>query len=310
MIDENDDNKGFISGITFNHIYDLYKLDDDIRNAIRHSMENFENTFKQALADIISDDISTDDDIYTSKNNYHRGKFKKCIKVGNKNHRKQKRIYDIDNLIYYGFDYIKNLDKHPYKYYRENHGNIPPWIMVKGLTLGSTKYWYSLSNKYIKEKVISKMLGFDITNPICKYDEDDIIKAFNDILDLYLSYRNLSSHGGRSFSYRSRKHKIRNYSKLIYQNDKLIKVSKRQFKKGKLRSSVGAVINTLELFDNDEPLFSLMAEITILSTKYLESYPEDLEYLLKKMELEGTRIDRDLCTGRYQEPHIFNFLMK
>ncbi|WP_225352223.1 Abi family protein [Limosilactobacillus equigenerosi] len=98
-----------------------------------------------------------------------------------------------------------NSKANPIKYYREKYGNVPPWIIVKGLTFGESIYWYKLSKPNIRVKIISRMFGL---NPeiIDAADKDLKIKQlFGDLLSLYLTYRNQCAHGGRIYNHRSKK---------------------------------------------------------------------------------------------------------
>lgn len=69
-------------------------------------------------------------------------------------------------------------------------------------------------------------------------------------------------------------------------NPERIQVSNRDLNKGKYRSSIGLVIYTLKLFDNDRP--ANLAYLWILAElrTYLRKYPEDKDYLIKSMEFD------------------------
>ncbi len=53
-------------------------------------------------------------------------------------------------------------NRHPYKHYREKHGNIPSWILVKVMTFGNLITFYKLQLPNIKDEVVSIMTGIPI----------------------------------------------------------------------------------------------------------------------------------------------------
>lgn len=289
MLDPSNDEKGFKLGTNFEHIYSLYKLDHNIRDSMRESLENFEQMFKQSLSYMISRDISEDQTRYTAKSHYNAGRSHTYRRHG---HVITKT--DRDKLLNKTFKNILDSDFEPYNYYRNEHGNIPPWIMVKGLTFGATIYWFNLSKPRIREAVISRMIGLEIPVMQAVDSQLKIKRAFGDCLNLYLDYRNISSHGGRIYNHRSNKHKIRNYSPFIYQRDDIVKQSKRQFTNGNLRSSVGAVLRTLNMFENKDPYFNLEVMLEIHLHNHLKNYPQDFDFLMNEMELKNTFVEKTL----------------
>lgn len=88
--DPSDDNKGYKDNATFEHIFDLYKLDRDIRKDLLQSLEYFEQTFKQALAYSVAKIISDNQTRYTAQSHYNTGRT----------HHNHRRIYnDRDRLL-------------------------------------------------------------------------------------------------------------------------------------------------------------------------------------------------------------------
>lgn len=272
LIEKGSDEKGFKDGTTFEHIYALYNLDKNISRDILRALEDFEQTFKQSLAYVIAENISENDSKYCAKSHFNTGKTYGKDKNGNVRS-------DRTNLIQ-KFDRIKHSKNDPFKHYSINHGNIPPWIMIKGLTFGQSLYWYKLSKPDIRHEVIIRLLGIKILPE----DIKPIYQLYGDIFSLYLHYRNLSAHGARIYNNRSNKHMIRK-NPLLYNSDK-IKVSNRDFSKGKYRSSIGLVILTLSTFNNQTPALLAYRWIIAELKEYLQKYPDDKDFLIKSMELE------------------------
>ncbi|WP_239823245.1 Abi family protein [Lentilactobacillus parabuchneri] len=282
MIDPQNDDKGFKPNTTFEHIYALYNLDKQLRDLTLQTLAQFEQIFKQHLAYVIARDISDDQNQYTLQLHYNVGKSYRH------------NATDRDGLI-------KNFNKtlrstyQPYKYYRDVHGNIPPWIMIKSFTFGNSIYWFQLSKKSIQERVIARMFGIQSD----LYPEMDQLfnlnQAFGDLLALYLDYRNLTAHGGRVYNHRSIRHGIRHYSPFIYR-EQILPISRRKFNRGLYRSSLGTLYKSLLVFKNKDPYVELQSWLTIRLENYLKQYPDDQQYLIDAMELDLTDIPKELKT--------------
>lgn len=64
--------------------------------------------------------------------------------------------------MFYKFEKILQDDIHPYKHYREKYKNCPPWILLKGTSLGNLIVFIRLQKKEIKEKIIADFFLRDI----------------------------------------------------------------------------------------------------------------------------------------------------
>ncbi|MEB3365022.1 Abi family protein [Lactobacillus sp. R2/2] len=179
---------------------------------------------------------------------------------------------------------ITKLNTQPFKHYREKYNNIPPWILSKGLSFGNLVYWFRLSKPNIRNVVISRMLDMDLE--AVKNNENNVKLFFGDVIRLYNNYRNLAAHNGRMYDHRSNLSALQK-SSYIY-NENRIDVLETEFKRGTMRSSIGVVLCTLDLFENKTPYGILLTNLKDLLNKYLERYPEDKEYLYKTMELYGS----------------------
>ena len=279
--DPSDDNKGYKENATFEHIFDLYKLDRDIRKDLLQSLEYFEQTFKQALAYSVAKIISDDQTRYTAQSHYNTGKT----------HHNHRRIYNDRDRLLKKFNKLIHSDKQPFKHYREDHHNIPPWIMVKGMTFGESIYWYRLSKPEVRFNVISKLLDIDPTLLRASNSSLKISQTIGDLLGLYLNYRNLTAHGGRIYNHRSEIYKIR-WLPLIY--PRFINATRQEFNKNQFRSSLGIVMRTLKIFDNPEPSNNLEIWLQIHLKSYLKKYKEDEKFLLEAMELDDNHIKFNL----------------
>ena len=279
--DPNDHDKGYKEDASFEHIYDLYKLDRDIRRDLLESLEYFEQTFKQALAYSVAKIISDEQARYTAKSHYNTGKT----------HHRGRHIYNDRDRLLKKFNKLINSDKQPFEHYRQDHHNIPPWIMIKGMSFGEVIYWYRLSKPEIRFNVIAELLGIDTTLLRVSNSDLKISQMIGDLLGLYLSYRNLTAHGGRVYNHRSERYKLR-WTPLIYPN--VIAASRQEFNKGNYRSSLGVVMRTLKIFDNPEPFNNLEIWLQIHLKNYLKLHKDDKDFLLEAMELDSTHIKFNL----------------
>lgn len=284
------DNEEFKPKTNFEHLYDLYDLDKNIRAGLMASLEDFEQFFKQAVAYAVSEKISDDQKKYLAKSHYNTGSTKKKTKKS-----------DRDTLLFTCNRIITKNCNEPFKHYREDLHNIPPWILCKGLTFGKAIYWYKLSKPDIRNAVISKLLGLDVAS----LEECSFLKInqfIGDVIDIYLNYRNLAAHNGRVYDHRSKKHIMRN-SPFIYNlgvspddlgnsqdNDeqkRKINLSKTQFSNGVCRSSLGLVLYTMQFFSNKNPQKILRDNLEFYLKKYLSEYPEDKDFLFDAMEFNN-----------------------
>ena len=283
----NNDDDGFKPNTTFEHIYALYKLDKNIRSCLKNSLEDFELSFKQILAYTIAEAYSDKDSRYVAKSHYNAGK----------SHRRRRGNgieTDRDRLLRKMNNIIKYNDYQPYKHYREDHNNIPPWIAIKGLTFGESVFLFKLSKRKVRDTVISKMLDLGLNTDLIPLADKTfkIRQAFGDVLALALYYRNLTSHGGRIYNRRTNRYRLR-YSNLLYPT--IIDVNKKEFRKNKGRSSVGTLLCCLRILKNEDCRSTLASWLQVYLGMYLKLYPDDKNLLVDSLELnlKGCQINLD-----------------
>lgn len=278
LVDPKDDTLGFKPNTTFEHIVALFELDRKLRIHVLDAMERFEQSFKQSLAYVIAQEISEKDSHYLAVSHYNTGK---------KSH-KRGRIKNSRDFLLLKCNKVLKQENDPYKYYHDKYTNIPPWILVKGLQFGNAIALFKLSKPIIRNKVICRMTGIDY-ELLDSIDADfSVRQSFNDLLALFLNYRNLSAHGGRIYSHRSKKYKVRN-SKFIYRSTLFIdldETSNRTF-----NSSLGLIIRALELFTDENNSTTLLIQTQVALEDYLQRNPEDKEFILNETQLKNTYIE-------------------
>lgn len=260
----------FKSGITFEHIFQLFTLDRNIRSETMSALEIFEANLRQALAYTVAEQISEDQTKYLDRRNYITGKKQY-------NRSLHKMVYPIDALLHIlnGITYTKS---EPYKHYREDHHNIPPWIIVKKLNFGNLIWWYRLLKTPQKRSVTSRMTGLDEAL-LQQINEFEV--GYVSLLSLYLDYRNTAAHGGRIYNHFSQKHALP-YNSIIHG---VIKVSPADYRNGKGQSRLGTLINTLQ-FSKDRTAYNeLSVGSRFYINRYLKLYPEEKEFICTQAEL-------------------------
>lgn len=270
MKDKQNDAEGFVDGTTFEHVYALFDLDGNLREQVMSSLEIFESNLRQVIAYTVAEEISEDQNFYIKRWRYNVGK-------SYWNRRRHRRVYPIDDLLS-TLNSITHAQTEPYKHYREDHNNIPPWIVVKKLSFGNLIWWFKLLKKHEKNIVVSKMMGVSLqivnTTP-------ELSKSFSVLLALYLNYRNTAAHGGRIYNHKSDKYKLP-YIPLLHS---VLNVDPGGYRIGKGQSRLGVLLNTLNMFENKDPYNRLMIGLNVYINEYLKLFPDDENYLFERMEL-------------------------
>lgn len=279
MINPRDDDQGFRPNVSFDHIYQLFSVDQRLRAATIESLEYFEANLRQVVAYVISKNISCDQNEYINRRKYNHGQPFRC----NNGYR-----YPVDKLMHTLIKITERNDQ-PFKHYREDHGNVPPWIVIKRLSLGNLIWWTRLLKNKEKSEVISKMMGLPIE---IVSSNTEIREIFGDFLSLLLDYRNIAAHGGRIYNHYSSRHRLP-YRGNLYA--RYFKVNEEEYNLGKGQSRLGVLLNGLNLFENKDPYHTLLVNIRDTINKYLDLYEDDKEYMLNTME-----INEDILTLKDQ----------
>lgn len=270
MLSDNDDD-GFKSGIAFERLARLQEFDRNIRFGVVASLEIFEENLRQALAYVIAENISHIQSEYINRRKYNTGRRYRDKKTG-------KLVFPIDNLIRV-MNIISRSSKQPIKHYREKHGNVPPWILVKELTFGNLVWLVHLLKKKEKNEVISIMFGMEV-NLVEVLQQKNIKGFFHEVLLLFLSYRNTAAHGGRMYNHISKKFEL-SYNSFFHP---VMDVDQAMYRTGKGKSSIGTIIKILRLFDDRNPFITLEVTLDYEIEKYLKTYAEDHDYLCDEMQ--------------------------
>ena len=270
MMSDNDDD-GFKSGVTFEHLARLQEFDRSVRFGVVESLEIVEENLRQAVAYVIAKNISHLQGKYIKRQRYNTGRKYRDRKTG-------RWVFPIDNLIRV-MNKISYSPKQPIKHYREKHGNVPPWILVKGLTFGNLVWLVHLLKKQEKNEVISIMFGMEI-KLVETLQQNNIKGFFHEVLLLFLSYRNTAAHGGRMYNHTSKKFEL-SYNPFFHS---VMDVDQAMYRMGKGRSSIGTITRILRFLDDTKPLIVLEVNLDLYIKDYLKTYTEDRDYLYNEMQ--------------------------
>lgn len=257
-----DNDEQYRDGVSFEQIYSLFSVDHAIRNTVMLLMLDIEETLKAAAAYVISDQIGYMEQDYFNITKYRNRSTKNA---------KFSLSGIISKLRETSFS-----DKDPIKYYREEYGNVPPWVLFRGLLFGTLVNYIACFKGREKTALISRLYGIDpsIVDP-------EIKQLFMDSLFMFLDYRNLCAHGGRIYNY-SPSSTIR-VSSSSFSDHTFSKALSEMVS----ANNIGKLILALDLFSNQNYGVTLRQHITNYLVPHIRSYPDDTDYLLSSMGIQN-----------------------
>lgn len=186
-------------------IYHLYSFDNNLRFLLMQSIMEVEIHIKSLLSYAFCEKFGEDDSAYLSTTNYN------YIPTYQQ---------EINELVGKLSDILKGCQSFSYmKHQKDNHNNIPLWVMVKALTLGNISKMYSFQQPSIQTKISKEF----------KNVTEGDLGAF---LNLLTRFRNVCAHNERLFDYRYNRFNINNmpiHKKLCLKKDNRYKQGKCDF---------------------------------------------------------------------------------
>lgn len=255
-------------GATFEHIYALFELDRNLRAEVLESTLIIESSLCTALSYVLAEEFGHNQSEYLNRRNFKYGP------PSGRFH------YKIDQLLN-KFNNIINDDVQPMKHYRERHGNVPPWIMVKGISFGNLLHFIKLQKSPCKNNLLSIASG--LPNTVLENDAS-YKQILIEIITLCHSYRNRAAHTGRIYNYLPKNNhgaSIISYSQIFHST---INISDMEYyRKNKGKGDLYTLLGALSWFENKTPEQSLQFAIDYHLGKHVKLYPEDIPYLLESM---------------------------
>lgn len=222
-----------------NDIYSLYIFDDVLRTIIFRNILKVEKHIKSLISYSFCETYGEDQQHYLDATKYNYSRANQA---------------DINDLIGRLSKIASNPKDYLYVSHQlKKHGNIPLWVMMKALTLGTVSKFYSFLPQSIQSHI---SIEFDCVT------ENELVR----MLDILARIRNVCAHNERLFNYRYKKGAINDT--FIHQYLQISKI-KEQYSKGK--QDLFAVIIVLKYLLSHDDLCLLIDEIDIALKTLLTS---------------------------------------
>lgn len=250
-------------------IFDLYNFDDQLRSVILRNILIVENHIKSLIAYSFCEINGDSQQQYLDATKYN-------YIVAN-----QAGINKLVNIL-------SNITTDPktyryISYQKDNYQNIPLWVMMKALTLGTVSKMYS----FLPQKIQSKIaIEFAYVN------ESDLRR----MLDLLSRVRNVCAHNERFFDYKYYKGAINDT--YIHSYLKIAK-KKGQFTKGK--SDLFAVLISLKYLLDQQDFQKMIDDINnCFNTLFTATNQIQSQQIFKYMGFPMNWIDIKICPINYK----------
>lgn len=226
------DKSGFYKAkTTIEDIYRLYCFDNRIRYLFLQSIMEVETHIKSLMSYAFADKFGEAETAYLAATNYNYANV----------------IYQsgINRSVQILTELLVDYKSYPYmKHQKEQHGNIPPWVIMKVLTFGNISKLYSYQQPSIQTVISKEFPGVT---------EGDL-QVF---LDLLTRFRNVCAHNERLFDYRYNKCSINN---MKVHEDMNIPKKNNRYTKGK--SDLFAALIALKYLLEEELFTELVCNIS------------------------------------------------
>lgn len=192
----------FIERTTIESLVDLYEFDRDLRFLFFSTFDHLENFVKQQVSTVLSTKYGYMQKDYLRESNFREGydvtrkdnltgEYHKVKKVDGTTRKQRDELFVILNKDI-------NLKKEPIRHYKQRHGNVPPWILLKELTLGQLRIFISLMLR--EDKIALAKLIF-YPEALKGMSDSEVFDLMGDFMSVLWRYRNRTFHGGRIYNY-------------------------------------------------------------------------------------------------------------
>lgn len=163
-------------GTTFEDIVHLYIFDEELRALFLKNILKFERKLHSVISYHFTQTYGEQQSCYLDHNNFNYiPRYKKEIDI---------LIKKLGHLVNDPSDYAY------INYHRKKYKNVPLWVLVNAVTLGSVSRFYMYSKQSLRSK-------------ICKDFPDLNEKQLGQILSVITKFRNVCAHGERLFTYKT-----------------------------------------------------------------------------------------------------------
>jgi Abortive infection bacteriophage resistance protein len=183
-------------GTTFDDVFALYYFDSKLRPTVMSALEYAEAFLKQKLALTLGEKYGDKFENYMSTEVFMKGEKLKCPNPSKGMlYSRDLFLYKMSDIRYGRSDQFK-ID--PYNHYRRCYENVPPWILVKGMSFGNLRTAIRLLKPEDKRLFIQRVYDTDVYE---EHTETDIHRLFFETIKIIRKYRNRVAHGGRIYNY-------------------------------------------------------------------------------------------------------------
>ncbi len=173
------------TGVTFEQVCSLYLFDKNLRTAIIAIMLDLEEHVKASSASVLAEAFGTKSNDYLEYRRF-------------RNKRKKKQQFTLSHILQ-TLNNTKCSDKDPIHHCMVSHGDVPPWILFKGV------YFSTVINFIDQFKEVEQLNLYDRLFGTYLNFASDQQKIFfmMDSLFVCSEYRNLAAHGARIYNHDS-----------------------------------------------------------------------------------------------------------
>lgn len=167
-------NDVFIPGVTIEYLYGLFLLDKSVQSIIVKYSLIIENYFKNQLAYHLSKKYGVEHTSYLNPKNYNEN----ASGITFQTHIIGEIAFLLNNFS----------SRNPTKHYLNNHNHIPPWILFKNISLGTSINFFKLL------KTDDKVIITNTLIPSANVDVKQKVELLIRSLDGLKEFRNCAAH--------------------------------------------------------------------------------------------------------------------
>lgn len=246
----------YADGVTFERLFSLFTLDSNFRTAILTSTLSLEEHLRSVTSYVIGKNFGSDHEKYLLRENY-------------KDRLAANPRFSLDSILE-TMNQAVNSKKDPIKYHRETYGNVPPWILVKGLYMNTLVNFIKFQNKDSKEEMIQAVYGISKETASL----DSVKELFVNTLFVSLDYRNMAAHGGRAYNFHP-KTRLRINRKFLSELSHVIAGPNELHE----YCDISQFLYLLKLFRLNSISQPLEDTLNSEVTRHCRMYPEDIDYI-------------------------------
>ena len=171
-------------------------------------------------------------------------------------------------------DKVKRPKIQPLIHYKKKYNNIPPWILVKGMTFGELVMLYKLSTQEVKNQVMENILG--------EKADETAKELFSVSIKIFNKFRNWAAHGGRIYNHNCRIELP--YNNLHYS---LFGITKENYINGTGKSDFASLVIAAMFFLRKDynDMLEFIVKLRVNLQNYQKENPLHFENVIQEMGL-------------------------